>query len=150
MTDCSSKEASSAYETNILNFLVGGTMLTFPYLFIWYLMSGAEFVETYIWYLKSVLYVGSVISVLTTVALAANRRWRSLFEKPSHIPNWLVGVAGGFTLVICIIDGILDGWATGMLAFWPSVFATACVAHGFNWIMHQVRRWMAPHMRLLV
>lgn len=134
-------ERKPSEEENIQNFFVGGLMLTLPYLFIWYLVKGGDFVTTYIWYLKMALYAGSVVGVLTVVALAAKKRFPALFENPPKSPEWLGFASAGVSVVVSIVGGFLDGWQTGLLLFWPSIFFAACVIGGFHWVAYQVRRW---------
>ena len=116
-------------------------MFTLPYLFIWYLMEGDDFVEAYIWYLHAVLYAGGVIGVLTAIALTAKKLWPTLFENPPKSPEWLGFVGAGIALAISIIGGFLGGWQTGLLLFWPSVFFSVCIVGGVHWLTYQVRRW---------
>ncbi len=132
MIDCTTEDEESSDKENIQNFFVGGLMLTLPYLFVWYLIKGGNFLTTYIWYLDVALYAGGVISVLTAIALAAKKRFPALFENPPKSPEWLGFASAGVAVVVSTVGGFLDGWQTGLLLFWPSTFFTACLIGGFH------------------
>ena len=137
----STTERKPSDEEKIRNLLVGCLFLTLPYLFIWYLVKGGDFVTTYIWYLQMVFYAGGAIGALTAIALAAKKRWPALFENPPELPEWLGFAGAGIAVVVSIVGGFLDGWQTGLLLFWPSVIFAACIIGSVHWLAYQARRW---------
>ena len=146
MNNTEDKGAPPSVGLSALQTLIGGFIFCLVFLVIWLAHKGVNFFTAYASYACIALIATLTLGLMLPFESAARKRFPTLFERLPEPSLQDTLIVTSVVIMCSIIVGIMDGWITGMLIFWPAVIITSFVSHAIRWIMHHTTRWI-HHLR---